>query len=269
MDRGEFQQNTIEQSQNNPEIIWQSLSAEVRDNCTKLLEPLVKESEEVLGEIVSDEKRAEWISKVMEVEKVFLTRIIAETERALAARPGEKLITLLDIDETIGVSPATPGPLTTVLRPSLVPLLSHLKNRGVQLGFLTNRGAALRQLSEENQLQPIAEWIDPNLIFSDRSYEYWGDGSIVDLSEKFGGPGGIIDDSKMTDKGGPIRFRQGDYRKIMALADIRTKFPTGAIMVVDDFDYPKVLNNQNGMYGVSLRSPKRNASQGMFFPPEL
>lgn len=144
------------------------------------------------GEIEEDK------AKTLKREKDFFVSV-AEKVRDVQERTRGKTLLLFDVDETIGSVVFTDGNTSkTLLRPSLVPLLESLKARGVSVGLLTNRGQDILQgqLSESDQLGPIASYLDRTHIYSSRGRAADQTGEEISAllkTEEISGAQGILD----------------------------------------------------------------------------
>ena len=204
----------------------------------------------------------------MEQERLFITAVLARLQEATDARRRERVL-LLDIDETIG-TPDWPDDKTliTILRPSLIPLLNQISAPDLHIGFLSSRSkeALERQLQDPRHLALIRQYIDPTYIYSSRderelhcSFEELGE----KLKEQFGGESGVIDENLLgRDSEYDYPELPGDQTKLMVLKKRREELAGKAVVVVDDFNYPKYLNTKEGFYGVALRE-----KGGAFFRP--
>jgi len=213
------------------------------------------------GEVEEDKE------KTLKREKDFFVSVL-EKVRSVQERTHGKTLILFDVDETIGSAVYTSGnTFKTLLRPSLVPLLESLKARGVSIGLLTNRGqdALQGQLSESDQLAPIASYLDRTHIYSSRGRAVEQSGEEIAAllkTEEISGGQGVLDKKLLSEN---VEYTalgaSGDWEKIFVLQELKEKNPDTAIIAVDDFQYPRFLNSRAGFYGVSLHD------SGGFFKP--
>lgn len=213
----------------------------------------------------------ETIDAMVERERSFVIAVLSRLQEAESAHKGETVI-LFDIDETIGTPDFLPdNRMVTLLRPSLIPLLTALSApHRRHIGFLSSRGkeTMIRQLEDPEHLASLRKYVDVSYIFSSREEQELYYVSMDELGDKlkeaFGGENGIIDE-RLLGKDSEFDYPSlpGDYTKLAVLKRIRHEM-TGerAIVVVDDFEYPKYLDARRGMYGIPLRE-----SGGAFFKP--
>ncbi len=212
------------------------------------------------GDYNVDEK-AELQKKLVESEKKFTLNIINEFNNLLANnKNGENPIILWDIDETMAKNVfIDEKSFDTVFRPSITELMKYLthiaKSTGVILeqGLLTSRAELQKQLQESNRLAPIAEYVSPELLYSDRDAEVpyipKEDEQIKFYSEKLSG---ILDSESIIDLVEGM-YVDGDFTKLIKLSQIKSEKPNTPIMTIDDMSYPNILSRDKNMYGVSLR----------------
>jgi hypothetical protein len=205
-----------------------------------------------------DDVEAERIKKLtFEREKEFFLAVVSEA-RKIKRSGAEKFLTLFDINETIGsrVNDKAGNP-KTILRLSLVPVLDYLKKTGGSVGFLSSRdcGRTIECVDEKNHFAGIKDYLDKKYIFSSREEKCDFDSVRFEeeINKEFGGEKGIVDDSIVDsiDEGG-CPSTVDDMQKLSALKKIRSKIKNTPILSVDNSRFPKLLNNRNGMYGVSL-----------------
>lgn len=205
---------------------------------------------EIRGDV---EEIQEIKEKLQKREENFFLKVLLAVQKAVNSNPGKVMI-LFDIDETIGVSNfSSNGSVVTKLRPSLIPLLKQLKELDVEIGFLSSRSKEVmeEQLKDGQNLAPIGDYVDKELVFSSEQYDDSTD-TEDELNKNFGSRNSIINNTLVQEKGGYEEFMTGEKQKIYALRDIRNQYLEKSIIVVDDFGYPRFLNEENGIYGVSL-----------------
>jgi flagellar biosynthesis/type III secretory pathway chaperone len=201
--------------------------------------------------------------KLLKREEQFFVRVLTAARMAEERSPGNAIV-LFDIDETIGTANFDEGKdLVTKLRPSLIPLLEKFKTLNLEVGFLSSRGKESmdKQLGDENNLGPIKEYVNPNLVFSSRKYSSGDSRNFRDKLHE--GSYEVIDVSLVEAEGefgGPTT--NGEQQKIKALQEIKEQNPEKSFVVVDDINYPKFLNEKNGIFGVSLAD-----GNGAFYKP--
>ncbi len=226
--------------ENNPEAEWGKIKKEIAEQLLKMF----------------PETDIEDHTKTIERERNFFIRVLDTVHKATTDY-AENVTVLFDVDETIAThqySRAYPQG-RTVLRPSFMPLLSLIKEKGCAIGLLTSRGKLAEQIETEHLLASLKPHLKPEYLFSTKdSYDgMYGESSseFADtMAQKYGGEGGIIDANLL---GEYPPSTMGDMAKLRHLQTIRPKLP-GAVVVVDDSEYTRVLNNQSGLYGVWLRA---------------
>ncbi len=241
------------------EVFWESMEVEIERYFTELLTEKMRKSEE------REEKIKEEIEGCVEREKQFVLKMFEVIEKVVAAHAGERVI-LFDIDETIGsaVMGADKRLSKTVMRPSLLPLLEKLRSIKCEIGFLTSRGDGYlrEQLEDPQNIGAIKEYVDPRRVYSSGGVQTKDSSRFLEsVSKSFSD----VIDTKLIDP--ELRESMGvavigAQQKIPVIKDIKAGLPSGAaLVVVDDLEYPRFLNNANGVYGVDL------SEGGMFALP--
>jgi len=240
---------------NKAELFWNENEAVISEETIKLIKTCTRPD--------YFEEELEDLEKYIETEKKFATAVVEKVENVLANSTKETFL-LFDIDETIAaVKLRENNQYQTFIRPAVIPLFNYLKMyidaQKLKIGFLSSRGkeAMENQLQDENQLLPIANFIDKDLIFSSRGLEdeYYKPAAEI-LTEKYGNTEDnlVKDESLAYCSEDYYCLTTGDGTKIDRLTSIKKDHPDNKIIVVDDFIYPRTLNENKGVYGVSLRN---------------
>lgn len=252
-----------QESHPTPGSLWESIETEIKNSLKNIFQTELSRLQ------TKDlEEAEETTDKLIQREERFFIDVLTIAERAIQdAQTENDIIILFDIDETIGVYYTTGENNTiTKLRPSLFPLLNELKSKGLKIGFISSRGreAMLEQLQKENNLAPINAYIDKNLVFSSRGYRTRSSDEFARiLIETFGGKKGILNDDLLRSANEyELPSGNGDQQKITLLQEIKETNPDKKIIAIDDCDYPRFLNEQNGLYGVALTH-----NNGIFHKP--
>lgn len=249
-----------------PEAIdtfWNTLREGVRQNILTVFGPTFerwrKSGREEEGEI------QERIDVMMERERSF---IIAVLSRLQEAKSSERIL-LFDVDETIGtIDFQDDNTFTTILRPSLLPLLAEISAPDLHIGLLSSRGkeAMEQQLQDPQHLAALWQYIDPAYINSSRGEKELHcplDQLGERLKKEFGGKNGVIDENLIgRDSQYDFPHLSGDQTKLMVLKKKRDEWKNKTVIVVDDFMYPKYLDTKKGFYGVALKE-----KDGAFYKP--
>lgn len=217
------------------EKFWARNEKQIRESATKLWN---KEPEE--------------LESAIEREKNFIT-LILETAHKAQKVSKSKVQVLFDVDETLAshqYSNEHPKGIT-IIRPAAFPLLDVLKEKGFELGLFTTRSNLNEQIEIGGLLESLHPYLNPDLIFSTRNYgTYIGSMEFEDtLVEEYGGENGIIDSALIGER---APSTTGDISKLMGLKAIRNQL-SDSVVIVDDSEYPRVLNEKSGLYGVALR----------------
>lgn len=111
-----------------------------------------------------------------EREHTFVEHLVARIDRECAEHPSAEVVVLFDIDRTIGtVDFDTKNPKHMEFRPSIEPALILLNDKnhfpGVRCGILTSRLTEdleldYRDAYRPTSIQPLARYIDPELVYS-------------------------------------------------------------------------------------------------------
>src|SRR3989338_1434721 len=236
----------------NQEVFWNSMEAQVRQD---LIEILVKWSRSYQTE--TDEEKAELFESMLSSEKKFVTQILSKIQHVSSKDSSKGLQVLFDIDETLASAQYTSNnfdDIYTIFRPSAIPVIKFLRSLKARVGLLTSRGQLTEQLDDPNMLGPISGYVDRVLVYSSRTYD--GEDSmdfIKGLKQKFGGKTGIIDDSLVENDNLPHDIGiMGNQSKLMLIQDIKDEFKGKSVVIVDDFSFPRILNEEVGLYGISL-----------------
>jgi len=240
-------------------ILGEQTWKDIEESVTRSLTQMFQEVHGRSG-LYAEDEHADALDRLKVNEKIFFTKVLGTVERA--HRSYENTAVLFDVDETIGRAPyRADGKRITILRPSVIPLMDILKNTyGCKLGLFTSRGKLQEQLEDPAHLATLEPYLDKELLISTR-----GSGSSIGSMEfsdalqvNFGGENGIVDDSLIS----PDPFQRpsliGDIEKLSHLRKIRAQLPEGAIVIVDDMQYPAILNESRGLYGVSLDFSEQN-----------
>lgn len=195
---------------------------------------------------------------------------------------------LFDVDDTIGKGfsknyllenklPENENKFITILRPSIEPLLKHIKqidaNDNIEIGLCSNRGqeALLRQLKDPENMNPISEYISQNRIYSSRDFQlkhYDVDEinhAYFELSDELENDydgsnikklfSNIISPQKIEqDEPGMVAHlaNTGNSEKLAFYSDLKKQEENTGIVAIDDFVYPYYFDPNKRIYGVSL-----------------
>lgn len=248
------------------EAFWSGTQEGVKQNLLTIFGSRFEQLRQ--GNLYEEAEIQEKIEEAMGRERSFVVSVLSRLYDATEKSRSERVL-LFDIDETIG-TPDFPddNTLITILRPSLMPLLSEISAPNLRIGFLSTRGkeAMEQQLQDPQHLAPLRQYIDPAYVYSARGerelmcrFDELGE----KLKEEFGGESGVIDEDLLGRDGEHDYPRlPGDQVKLRVLKKMRGELEGKAVVVVDDFSYPKYLNTKNGFYGVALRE-----KDGAFFKP--
>jgi|SRR6185437_11408002 len=201
-----------------------------------------------------------YFENAVEREKNFLRVVFEAIEKAL--KTSTNVAVLFDVDETLAshkYSREFPQG-KTILRPVAIPLLQTLQKQGLKIGLFTSRGNPVEQLELQDWLGALKPFLTPALVISTRRHYPGGDsGEFADnLARDYGGEKGVVDAALI---GNDPPSTTGDMSKLACLKALRKDMPEH-VVIVDDADYPRVLNEKSGLYGVALR--EQNA---MFLAP--
>lgn len=210
------------------------------------------------------------IDELIEGEERFTTSVIQTVEKVITTSDQETIL-LFDIDETIASPRMDNNHYISVIRPAVLVLFSNYLNQYIttgklRVGLLSTRSkdAMIQQLDAEDNLLPIANTIDQELVFSTKDNAKYNEGNTTDViaqSHSSAGSGILKDESIQEDSADYLMFVEGDRVKLDRLQTIRDEYPQQNIIAVDDMVFPRNLNEDKGVFGVSL---KRNGE--FFFP---
>lgn len=249
-----------------PEDFWKNIEEDTRQG----LLTTFAISFEQMKRRHSEEEVEEEVQKMIEREHAFVTQTLSLIEKARTENPQKELVLLFDIDETIAtVDFDGQQKLYTILRPSLKPLLEHIvSDAKIKIGFITTRGkeAVEKQLTDLKHLELISVYIDPQYIYSSRGENsaigfYQNDEEFRDkYLDAFVRQTAILDEQTVVaafDDPHDITLRNsGNIEKLSLLKRLQEDFRDKVVVIVDDIEYPKSLNQKNGFYGLSLTAGK-------------
>lgn len=250
MNKSEFPNaKNLSKGPRSPEMVWGT----IRDVVTRALDDLYH-TIHTHDEQPSDSERADRMERIYTNEEIFFSKVVEAVNAAHQACGSVSV--LFDVDETIGVNVyGTDGVQKTILRPSLMPLLDYLKTaHSCSIGLFTSRRDLESQVKDPLMLGALEPYLAPHLVFSTRGHDTSRDSHSFaeNLQHDFGGEGGIVDDNKIALNPSDRPRSSGDMEKLNCLRAIREQLPQGAIVIIDDMEYPAILNQRAGFYGVYL-----------------
>jgi hypothetical protein len=212
----------------------------------------------------TDKFKQSWFEWAIKSERQFASQVLAEAGRMQQETGVKDALVLFDVDETIA-SPYTLDnykTMLTLLRPTASRVFSALKQAGLRIGFLTSRtGGPLKEELEKGSMQPLSRNVSPEHVYTrELEQKYRHELRSFDsrefgeqLFEMFGGPESFLDEEKVRQS---VNYQQGWWQggamtRLQIIKKLREEIK-GPFMVVDDLEYPHILNGKNGVYGVEL-----------------
>lgn len=240
------------------EIIWE----QYKNMAIQSMESIMQLRE------MDDEEKMEAVEKFIGNEKAFIEHIATVFNTTAQPEKNYKEVQILwDVDDTLAKNIfVAQNSSITKIRP-MAPVLMRLtqeagrdSNLSVRHGLLTNRSELKEQLESEGRLGELSPYIDKDLLYSDREIKepYFHDeqAKLLYYQEQLRN----ITATEATYELLKIEnhFYPGDRNKLIALSKIKEKLPGGtAIIAIDDFAYPTLLDPKKDMYGASLRKKGR------------
>lgn len=238
---------------------WEEAKMDIRSEIDELIS--------YKKEDLDDEEYQEDIDHILEKEEQFSKEVIITLEKAFTK--DKKTNIFFDIDDTIGKYYFSEEANyyfgkdhdMTILRPSITKILKNyenmIKDKKLSVGFISNRSKdkMIDQLSDEDQLSELKEYVDKDLIYSTReetSLEINNYDELVDfLNEKTSS----LVNKKFTkeDVYADSNIATSDnIRKLKILSDFKSTHKNESIVAIDDLSYPKYLSDKKDCYGVSV-----------------
>lgn len=218
---------------------------------------------------MDDEEKTEATEKFMKNEKAFIEQITAVFNTILQQKKYKEIQILWDVDDTLAKNIfIDQNTFITKIRP-MAPILMKLTqeagrdgNLSLRHGLLTNRSELKGQLENKERLEELAPYINENLLYSDREIK---EPYFRDEQEKLTYYQERLQNITATTTANKLlkiedNFYPGDRNKLIVLSKIKEKLPNDtAILAIDDFKYPTLLDPKKDMYGVSLKNDGRFA----------
>ncbi len=199
-----------------------------------------------------EQKRQEDLTKKLQKEKEFVKLLLPKLKELLA-QP-KKVLMLVDIDETIGGKYSDTQRFNTIIRPAFLAVLNKLQPARevgkLEVGLLTTRGELQKQLDDPAGLQKIKSHLHPSHLYSTSDYHPEGRTNIAlrRISERENSvlrPG-------LTNENYNDFSNDGAVIKLKALENILEQNPDTAILVVDDHNFVKYLNQNSNLHGLHI-----------------
>ena len=169
----------------------------------------------------------------------FYKSVLESLNKAKSENPNKTTVALFDIDDTLGTAQINEeNGFDHILRPSVFELLSKIKEKNIDIGFLTSRKGLEEQL--ENELKDLKSFINKEYLFSTRDL-------IVPPSEEDKMKDVLFEEMKSS-------FSSGDFNKMKFLNELISdqKNKNKVFIPIDDFKYPALYS-----YGVALKDKEK------------